>query len=101
MAKIGHYEILGELGRGAMGVVFRGFDPAIGRPVAVKVIKAQAFSTLEEIQEARLRFAREAAAAGKLSHPNIVTVYHLGEERDYQYLAMELVEGKPLAPSAS
>ena len=59
MAKIGNFEIIEELGRGAMGVVFRGFDPAIGRPVAIKVIRAQAFATNEENQEARLRFARE------------------------------------------
>jgi alcohol dehydrogenase (cytochrome c) len=100
MAKIGNFEIVGELGRGAMGVVFRGFDPAIGRNVAIKVIRNQAFATNEEIQEARLRFAREAAAAGRLSHPNIVTVYHFGEEPGYQYLAMELVEGEALKSAA-
>jgi formylglycine-generating enzyme required for sulfatase activity/tRNA A-37 threonylcarbamoyl transferase component Bud32 len=100
MSKIGNYEIVGELGRGAMGVVFRGFDPAIGRPVAIKVIRPQAFVTNEENQEARLRFAREASAAGRLSHPNIVTVFHLGEERDYQFLVMELVEGKALERAA-
>jgi formylglycine-generating enzyme required for sulfatase activity/tRNA A-37 threonylcarbamoyl transferase component Bud32 len=96
VTRIGSFEIVEELGRGAMGVVFRAFDPAIGRPIAIKVIRAQAFATNEEDQEARLRFAHEAAAAGRLSHPNIVTVFHFGEERDYQYLVMELVEGKAL-----
>jgi tRNA A-37 threonylcarbamoyl transferase component Bud32 len=99
VAKIGNFEIIEELGRGAMGVVFRGFDPAIGRQVAIKVIRAQAFATNEENQGARLRFAREAAAAGRLSHPNIVTVFQFGEEHDYQFLVMEFVAGKALDQS--
>jgi eukaryotic-like serine/threonine-protein kinase len=99
VTKIGNFEIVEELGRGAAGVVFRGFDPAIGRPVAIKVIRGQAFATNEEGQEARLRFACEASAAGRLSHPNIVTVFHLGEERDYQFMVMELVEGRSLGIS--
>jgi serine/threonine protein kinase len=94
--RVGKFEVVEELGRGAMGVVFRGFDPAIGRPVAIKVIRPQIFATNEENQEARLRFAREAAAAGRLSHPNIVTVFELGDEQDYQFLVMEFVEGKAL-----
>ena len=94
--QIGPYEIVDELGRGAMGVVFRGLDPSIGRAVAIKVIRSQEFSTADENAEARLRFTREASAAGRLSHPNIVTVYQLGEERGFQYLVMELVPGSSL-----
>jgi serine/threonine-protein kinase len=93
---IGPFQLLEELGRGAMGVVFRGFDPAIGRPVAIKIIRADQFASPEEVSDLKLRFAREAASAGKLSHPNIVTVYHLGEEGDLQYLVLELVNGTSL-----
>src|ERR1017187_6803437 len=93
MQSIGPFQLLEELGRGAMGVVFRGFDPAIGRPVAIKIIRADQFASPEEVSDLKLRFAREAASAGKLSHPNIVTVYHLGEEGDLQYLVLELVNG--------
>ena len=76
-----------------MGVVFRGFDPAIGRTVAVKIVSLKQFATDLEIAEARFRFRREATAAGKLSHANIVAIYHLGEENDQQYLVMELIDG--------
>jgi eukaryotic-like serine/threonine-protein kinase len=96
LTQIGPYEVLEELGRGAMGVVLRGFDPGIGRTVAIKLIRSQEFSTSEENIEARLRFTREASAAGRLSHPNIVTVYQLAEERGYQYLVMEFVPGASL-----
>jgi serine/threonine-protein kinase len=96
IAQIGPYEVLEELGRGAMGVVFRGFDPSIARPVAIKVIRPQQFETQQQSEEARQRFAREANAAGRLSHNNIVTVYQLGEDRGYQYLAMEFIDGKSL-----
>jgi len=96
MQTIGPYQLLEELGRGAMGVVFRGFDPAIGRPVAIKVIRPGEFASAVESDELKLRFAREAAAAGRLSHPNIVTVYQLGEDRGVQYLVVELVEGLSL-----
>jgi eukaryotic-like serine/threonine-protein kinase len=93
MESIGPYRLDAELGRGAMGVVFRGFDPAIGRAVAIKIIRLDQFATANEKAELKLRFAREAAAAGKLSHPNIVAVFHLGEQGDTQYLVLELVEG--------
>jgi hypothetical protein len=89
------------LGRGAMGVVFRGFDPAIGRLVAIKIIKADPLASLEESAQLKLRFAREATAAGKLSHPNIVTVYQFGEEGDLQYLVLELVDGYSLDKTLS
>lgn len=96
IAQIGPYEILEELGRGAMGVVFRGFDPGISRPVAIKVIRPQHFASEEQTEETSLRFAREANAAGRLSHPNIVIVYQLGHDRGYQYMAMEFVDGVSL-----
>jgi len=93
---IGLFELKEELGRGAMGVVFRGFDPVIGRPVAIKVIRPDPLTSPKEKSELQMRFAREAAAAGQLSHPNIVTVYQFGEERDLQYLVLELIDGVSL-----
>jgi serine/threonine-protein kinase len=79
-----------------MGVVFRGFDPAIGRPVAIKVIQASQFASELQDAELKLRFAREAAAAGRLSHLNIVTIYLFGEEGGIRYLVQELVDGRSL-----
>ena len=96
VVQIGPYQIVEELGRGAMGVVFRAFDPSIARPVAIKVIRPQQLETEDQNNEARLRFSREANAAGRLSHPNIVTIYQLGQDRGYQYMAMEFVEGAGL-----
>jgi hypothetical protein len=96
MRSIGAYRLDAELGRGAMGVVFRGFDESIGRPVAVKIILASEFATADERAAMRLRFSREAAAAGKLSHPNIVTVYDFDEQEGTQFLVLELVEGASL-----
>jgi len=101
MDSLGPYRLDSELGRGAMGVVFRGFDPAIGRPVAIKIVRVDQFATVNEKAEMRLRFAREATAAGKLSHPNIVTVFQLGEQGDLQYLVMELVDGWSLEKALS
>jgi TPR repeat protein/tRNA A-37 threonylcarbamoyl transferase component Bud32 len=94
--QIGPYELAGELGRGAMGVVLRGYDHAIGRPVAIKVIRSHEFATEEERAEASMRFRREAAAAGRLSHPGIITIYQFGEDQGYGYLAMEFVQGSSL-----
>ena len=99
MQSIGPYRLDGELGRGAMGIVFRAFDPAIGRPVAIKVILLGQFSTGEEKAELKLRLGREAAAAGRLAHPNIVTVYHLGEHDSLPYIVLELVKGPSLEES--
>src|ERR1700684_3420782 len=93
---LGTYELLKELGRGANGIVFRAYDPAVRRPVAIKVISTHRFSDERERAETKLRFAREAAAAGKLSHPNIVTIYQFVEEDDTQFLVMELVAGMSL-----
>jgi serine/threonine-protein kinase len=93
---IGPYRILSELGRGAMGVVYLAEDAAIGRQIAVKVVRLDQFSSADEKAQLRLRLMREASAAGKLNHPGIVTVYQLGEHDEVVYVAMELVEGRSL-----
>ncbi len=93
--QIGRYKILEEIGRGAMGVVYRASDPAIGRTIAVKTIRLGSSSDAE--RGALLdRLRREAQSAGRLSHPNIVTVYDLVESGDTVYVCMELVEGSSL-----
>jgi serine/threonine-protein kinase len=89
VAKLGKYEIIEELGRGAMGVVYKAKDPLIGRLVALKTIT----SGLAEQPEMLERFYREAQAAGGLAHPNIVTIFDLGEEQKTPYIAMEFLEG--------
>lgn len=91
-AKIGKYEILRRIGKGAMGEVFLGQDPLLGRQVAIKTI--QAGSSFEG--EARARFEREARATAALNHPNIVTVFEYGEAEGLHYLVMEFVEGEDL-----
>jgi Protein kinase domain len=91
---LGRYRLLAELGRGAMGTVYRAVDPLIEREVAIKTLHP----TLPEdlLQEVRKRFLREAKSAGRLSHPNIVTIYDVGEQGDIAYIAMELLEGRSL-----
>ena len=96
LAKAGRYEILGELGRGAMGVVYKATDPFIGRTVAVKTIKLSAEGTGLTRPELLARFQTEARAAGVLTHPNIVVVFDAGEEDGLYYITMELVEGRSL-----
>ncbi|MDX1269229.1 MAG: serine/threonine-protein kinase, partial [Oceanisphaera sp.] len=93
----GRYEIIRELGQGAMGTVYLGRDPKINREVAIKTLP---FGRLPaaDLAEIKERFIREAEAAGKLSHPNIVTVFDIGEEHDMAYMAMELLEGTELTP---
>ena len=93
----GRYEIMRELGQGAMGTVYLGRDPKINRQVAIKTLKYSSVPA-EELDEVKARFFREAEAAGKLSHPNIVTVFDIGEEHDIAYMAMELLEGTELTP---
>src|ERR1700731_4133282 len=94
--KAGRYEILGELGRGAMGVVYKATDPVIGRAVAVKTIRLSEEGTGLSRPELLTRFQTEARAAGLLTHPNIVVVFDAGEEDGLYYITMELVEGKSL-----
>ncbi|GAC1701103.1 MAG: hypothetical protein NVS9B4_03810 [Candidatus Acidiferrum sp.] len=96
LSKAGRYEIVGELGRGAMGVVYKAVDPVIGRPVAVKTIRLSEEGTGLSRPELLARFQTEARAAGLLTHPNIVVVFDAGEEDGLYYITMELVEGKSL-----
>lgn len=95
--RFGRYEILSELGRGAMGVVYKAHDPKINRTVAVKTISLAGQEPTEE-QEYRERFVREAEAAGRLSHPGIVTIFDVGEEPETRapYIVMEFVGGETL-----
>jgi serine/threonine-protein kinase len=92
--KIGRYKILGEIGRGAMGVVYKADDPNLDRSVALKTIMLD--KDADGRAEYQKRFMVEAKAAGKLTHPNIVTVYDFGETDGIAYMAMELVEGTDL-----
>jgi serine/threonine protein kinase len=96
VTKAGRYEIVGELGRGAMGVVYKAMDPVIGRTVAVKTIRLSEEGTGLSRPELLTRFQTEARAAGLLTHPNIVVVFDAGEEDGLYYITMELVEGKSL-----
>jgi serine/threonine-protein kinase len=96
LRNLGRYQIQGILGKGAMGTVYRGVDPAINRPVALKTIRLDFVSDPEEMAELKERLTREGQAAGKLSHPNIVTIYDVGSEGSLQYIAMEFLEGQTL-----
>lgn len=93
---LGRYEIEREIGRGAMGVVYLGKDPKIARTVAIKTLSYQAFED-NELLNLKSRFFREAEAAGRLSHPAIVTVYDVGEEADLAFIAMDYAKGRPLS----
>ena len=97
LQRIGNYELLGELGRGGMGVVYRGVDSFIKRQVAIKTIYLSEIQEDSERQFLRERLYREAQSAGILSHPNIVTIYQIGEQDDITYIVMEFVEGLNLA----
>ncbi len=94
---LGRYEVEKELGKGAMGIVYLGKDPKISRVVAIKTMAlAQEFED-DELEEVKERFFREAETAGRLSHPNIVTIFDAGEEHDLAYIAMEFLKGEDLA----
>jgi serine/threonine-protein kinase len=94
--RLGRYVIERRLGRGAMGAVYLAKDPRINRAVALKVIPIEKEFEDEELEEARLRFFREAESAGRLTHPNIITVYDCGEDKHLAYIAMEYLQGIPL-----
>src|SRR5215510_2555316 len=96
LTKAGRYEIQGELGRGAMGIVYKAVDPVIGRTVAVKTLRLSEEGTGLSKPELLNRFQTEARAAGLLTNPNIVVVFDAGEEDGLYYITMELVEGKSL-----
>lgn len=96
---LGRYEVQKELGRGAVGVVYLGFDPAISRQVAIKTLNYRQFSA-EQTENLKARFFREAEAAGRLSHPNIVSIYDVGEQGELAYIAMDYVDGEALSQRA-
>ncbi|GKS64892.1 hypothetical protein YTPLAS72_21960 [Nitrospira sp.] len=93
---LGRYKVLKELGRGSMGVVYLGKDPTIQRFVAIKTMQLDTIDDVEKLQEVKTRFFREAESTGRLSHPNIVTIFDAGEEQDLGYIAMELLQGTTL-----
>ncbi len=93
---LGRYEVQKELGKGAMGVVYLGQDPKIGRTVAIKTMALSQEFEADELEEVKERFFREAETAGRLTHPNIVTIYDAGEEHDLAYIAMEFIKGYDL-----
>jgi eukaryotic-like serine/threonine-protein kinase len=100
LERLGRYQLEREIGRGAMGIVYLGRDTAINRMVAIKAIPLAAEFSDAELVEARSRFFREAETAGRLNHPNIVTIYDVGEERGLAYIAMEYLKGKHLSDFA-
>lgn len=95
LKKLGRYEVTEELGQGAMGIVYKGVDPMIGRTVALKTLKTEGVAP-DQLAEFKRRFAQEAQSAGRLAHPNIVTIYDVGEEQGLAYIAMEFIKGKAL-----
>jgi hypothetical protein len=98
---LGRYELLEEIGRGAMGAVYLGRDPKINRPVAIKAIDLSTEFDPDELEEASQRFLREAETAGRLNHPNIVTIFDVGESGGLAYIAMEFLRGKHLNEHSS
>ncbi len=95
---LGRYQVEKELGKGAMGVVYLGRDPKISRVVAIKTLALSNEFDADELAEVKARFFREAETAGRLNHPNIVTIYDAGEEHDLAFIAMEFLKGEDLAP---
>ena len=95
LATIGKYQIQDVLGQGGMGIVYRAFDPAIQRPVAIKTITKSALDPAD-LQYVLTRFRHEAQAVGRLTHPRIAAIYDYGEDMDLAYIVMELVNGKSL-----
>lgn len=96
ISQFGRYKIVEVLGRGGMGTVYKGLDPVLDRPVALKTIRLDFALSPSEISELKERLIQEAKAAGRLSHPNIVTVYDVGEEGGQHYIAMEYLSGNTL-----
>jgi tRNA A-37 threonylcarbamoyl transferase component Bud32 len=93
---LGRYEIIEELGRGAMGIVYKGRDPKLDRLTAIKTIRFTDDFDEDQVEKIKEQFYREAEVVAKLSHPNIVTIYDVGEDLDLSYLAMEYLEGESL-----
>jgi eukaryotic-like serine/threonine-protein kinase len=95
---VGKYELRHQIGRGAMGVVFEAYDTVIERRVALKMLRTDVFAP-EQLADVRARFKREAHSAGRLSHPNIVTIFDYGEHEGAPYIAMDLMNGEELSRS--
>lgn len=95
--RLGKYEIIEVLGEGAMGVVYKGFDPDIRRTVALKTIRRQLIDGSDFAATIAARFRNEAQSAGRLAHPGIVGIYEYGEDKQVSYIAMEFVEGQSIA----
>jgi serine/threonine-protein kinase len=93
---LGRYQVEKELGKGAMGTVYLGRDPKIGRVVAIKTMALSQEFDADELEDVKARFFREAETAGRLNHPHIVTIFDAGEEHDLAYIAMEFLKGKDL-----
>jgi serine/threonine-protein kinase len=98
LGNIGKYELRRQIGRGAMGVVYEAFDTVIERRVALKMLRTEVFPA-EQLPEVRARLKREAHSAGKLSHPNIVTIFDYGEHDGTPYIVMDFMEGEELSKS--
>ncbi len=98
---LGRYEVLGVIGSGAMGTVYLGRDPSINRVVAIKAFCLEKEFEPSYLEEARERFIREAEIAGRLNHPDIVTIYDIGEQDGIVYIAMEYVRGSHLSDHAA
>src|SRR2546430_7897558 len=91
-AKVGHFNLLEEIGHGGMGSVFRAFDPSLNREVAVKVLNQDLASDPKFVDD----FLQEARAAASISHPHIVQIFFVGEEAGQYYIVMELMRGRSL-----
>lgn len=97
ISKLGKYQILGELGGGQMGTVYKGFDPGIERAVAIKTVRRGLAHDVDDESATQVeRFKREAKAAGRLNHPNVVSIYEYGEDGETPFIVMEYIEGRSL-----
>src|SRR6266581_2523142 len=96
MEPLAKFQQLQKIGEGGMGVVYRGWDPAIGRSVAIKFVRFSGESSSKEREDFAARLRREGQAAGNLSHPNIVTIYDFVEQTEMAYIVMEFVDGQSL-----
>src|SRR6476660_7815735 len=97
ITEVGKYQIIEQVGEGAMGVVYRALDPVLNRTVAIKVMT----DAVARDDDLRGRFLREAQAAGSLQHPNVITIYDFGETAGHLFIAMEFVEGQDLETLAA
>ncbi len=93
---VGRYEIIEELGQGAMGIVYKARDPRINRLIAIKTIRFSDDFEDKQVSEVKERFFKEAELAGKLAHPSIISIHDIGEDYELTYMAMELLDGKDL-----